>query len=128
MKDDAELLADYAAHRSEAAFTELVQRHLGLVHAVALRRLNGDAQLAEDVAQRVFTDLARKAASLRNGSPVPGWLYASTLVAAATRHRVPRSRPPSGPPPAATLPRSKAASCSTLKRGPKRTRCWPGCP
>ncbi|HUR57257.1 MAG TPA: sigma-70 family RNA polymerase sigma factor [Opitutaceae bacterium] len=92
MKDDAELLADYVAHRSEAAFTELVRRHLGLVHAVALRRLGGDAQLAEDVAQRVFTDLARKAGSLRTGGSVSGWLYASTLVASAAAVRAEQRR------------------------------------
>jgi RNA polymerase sigma factor (sigma-70 family) len=92
MKDDAELLGEFVTQRSEAAFTTLVQRHLGLVHAVALRRLGGDAQLAEDVSQRVFTDFARKAPSLRAGGSVSGWLYASTLVASAAAVRAEQRR------------------------------------
>ena len=58
MKHDLELLRSYVHERSEAAFTELVQRHLPLVYSVSLRRVGGDAHLAEDVAQRVFLDPA----------------------------------------------------------------------
>jgi RNA polymerase sigma factor (sigma-70 family) len=92
MKEDAQLLEDYVTRRSEAAFTALVQRHLGLVHAVALRRLGGDAQLAEDVAQRVFSDFARKAASLRHATSISGWLFTSTLVASAAVVRAEQRR------------------------------------
>jgi RNA polymerase sigma factor (sigma-70 family) len=83
MTDDAELLRRYATERSEEAFAELVQRHLGLVYHAALRQCGGDAHRAEDVAQQIFTDLARKAASLSRRPVLAGWLYTSTRYAAA---------------------------------------------
>ncbi len=83
MHTDADLLRRYVEERSQAAFTELVQRHLRLVYAAALHRVGHDTHLAEDVAQTVFTDLARKAGSLRNRATLSGWLYVSTHHAAA---------------------------------------------
>lgn len=83
MNDDTALLRQYVAHRSEAAFTELVRRHIGLVHATALRRVGGDAHLADDVTQTVFITLARKAPSLLDRASLAGWLYLSTQMAAA---------------------------------------------
>jgi RNA polymerase sigma factor (sigma-70 family) len=81
MPTDAELLARYCASRDERAFAELVRRHLALVYGAALRRSNGRHQLAEDVTQKVFCDLARKAASLRRHPILSGWLYQSTRFA-----------------------------------------------
>lgn len=78
MIDDAELLRRYAKDCSEDAFTELVRRHLNLVYGAALRRAGGDAHRAADVAQLVFTELARKAASLQEHAVLTGWLYATT--------------------------------------------------
>ena len=52
--DSARLLNDFADHRSEAAFGELVRRHLDLVYSTAVRSCAGDTALAEDVAQTVF--------------------------------------------------------------------------
>jgi RNA polymerase sigma factor (sigma-70 family) len=49
--------------------------------------LNGDTHLAQDVAQSVFTDLARKAPSLRNRVTLAGWLYVSARHAAAATVR-----------------------------------------
>ncbi|HEY4248544.1 MAG TPA: hypothetical protein VGM64_17095 [Lacunisphaera sp.] len=46
MKLDATLLNDYVRNRSEAAFAELVRRHLNFVYAAALRRVYGDTYLA----------------------------------------------------------------------------------
>ena len=92
MKTDAELLRHYVEARSESAFTELVQRHVGLVYSVALRRVGGDAHLAEDVAQKVFTDLARKAATLLGRATLGGWLYASAHLASAAVVRSERRR------------------------------------
>ncbi|HEY4248225.1 MAG TPA: sigma-70 family RNA polymerase sigma factor [Lacunisphaera sp.] len=81
--DDAQLLRRYAQERSEPAFTALVQRNVNLVYFAALRRVGGDRHLADDVTQRVFTDLARKAPSLLNRPVLTGWLYTSTRYAAA---------------------------------------------
>src|SRR5581483_9989012 len=83
MSDDAELLRRYAEEQSEPAFAELVRRHLGLVYHAALRQCGGDAHHAQDVAQAVFTDLARKAAVLSRRAAIVGWLYTSTRYAAA---------------------------------------------
>ena len=83
MKDDAELLRRYVEDRADEAFTELVHRHLGLVYATALRRVGGDTHLAEDVAQKVFTDLARKAPALRGHATLGGWLYVSANFTSA---------------------------------------------
>ena len=83
MTPDSELLADFARTNSEAAFAELVRRHVNLVYSAALRQVNGDAHLAQDVAQSVFTDLARKADSLSRRASLTGWLYTSAHFAAA---------------------------------------------
>src|SRR6185369_9939950 len=87
MTPDAELLSQFARTNSQDAFAELVKRHVNLVYSAALRQVNGDEHLAKDVAQIVFTDLARKAASLARGrdasSPLTGWLYTSAHFAAA---------------------------------------------
>ena len=83
MTTDLELLSRYARTRSEDAFAELVRRHVNLVYSAALRQVNGDAHLAQDVAQTVFTDLARKAGSLARRETLTGWLYTSAHFAAA---------------------------------------------
>ena len=83
MKDDATLLAGYVRNRSESDFAELVQRHVNLVYSAALRQVNGDTHRAQDVTQMVFTDLARKAASLTGHRALVGWLFTSTRFAAS---------------------------------------------
>jgi RNA polymerase sigma factor (sigma-70 family) len=92
MPEDAELLHRYVADRSEAAFAELVQRHINLVYSVALRRVNGQVHLAEDVTQSVFTDLARKAPALAGHTVLPAWLFTSARYAAAQVLRTERRR------------------------------------
>ncbi|MCX6951619.1 MAG: sigma-70 family RNA polymerase sigma factor [Verrucomicrobia bacterium] len=82
MNDDATLLRRYAEGKSEAAFAELVGRHLDLVYSAALRRLGGDAHRAADVAQQVFATLAREAARLSRHTVLTAWLYTATRNAA----------------------------------------------
>lgn len=76
-RSDNELLAEYAASGSDAAFTALVERHSGLVHGCALRRTR-DPHLAEEVSQTVFLLLAQKAADIRPGTVLAGWLFRAT--------------------------------------------------
>ncbi|HWA25370.1 MAG TPA: sigma-70 family RNA polymerase sigma factor [Lacunisphaera sp.] len=83
MNSDAELLRRFALQQDEDAFTALVHRHIGLVHATALRRVNGDIHLAQDVTQAVFVALARKAQAVSGHATLPGWLYVCTQQAAA---------------------------------------------
>ena len=83
---DLELLRRYADHGAEDAFTELVRRHCNLVWAAA-RRVSGDGDAARDVAQTVFTDLARKGGRLPAGTVLAGWLYRVACHAAAKHVR-----------------------------------------
>jgi RNA polymerase sigma factor (sigma-70 family) len=92
MTPDPELLRQFAQTNSEAAFAELVKRHVNLVYSAALRQVNGDAHFAQDVAQTVFTDLARKAASLAHRESLTGWLYTSAHFAAAKTVRTENRR------------------------------------
>ena len=74
MSCDAELLHAYANERSDAAFTELVQRHVNLVYSAALREAHGEIPQAEDITQAVFAELARKSSSLMRHPALAGWL------------------------------------------------------
>jgi len=82
IEDDDELLGRYAREGAEEAFAEIVRRHVDLVYSAALRRVGGDAHRAKDVAQLVFTDLARKAGSLAGRPVLAGWLFTATRFAA----------------------------------------------
>ena len=87
MPTDADLLRRYAQDHDEKAFAELVARHLDVVYAAALRRIGGRRHLAEEISQKVFADLARKATWLQRHPAIIGWLHCSTRYAAidATR-------------------------------------------
>jgi RNA polymerase sigma factor (sigma-70 family) len=89
-KTDAELLREYAEQGSEPAFTELARRYTDLVYSAALRQV-GSPELAQDVGQSVFTDLARKSRSISKSmtpnASLVGWLYRGTRFAALTVRR-----------------------------------------
>jgi RNA polymerase sigma factor (sigma-70 family) len=74
---DLNLLARYTRHHAEDAFAELVRRHLGLVYSAALRQVRSP-QLAEEVTQSAFIDLARSAARLKPDTILTAWLYQVT--------------------------------------------------
>ena len=87
---DARLLRDYVARGAESAFAEIVARNAGLVYAAALRQASSP-ETAREMAQSVFTDLARKAGELapRLGpdASLAGWLYQGVRYAALNFRR-----------------------------------------
>ena len=74
---DLQLLARYTRQQAEDAFAEIVRRHLDLVFSAALRQVRSP-QLAEEVAQSAFTDLARQAHRLAPDTVLTAWLYQVT--------------------------------------------------
>jgi RNA polymerase sigma factor (sigma-70 family) len=74
MMDDRQLLARYVAEASEEAFAELTRLYAPLVYSAALRQVRNE-QLAQDVTQVVFANLARKARSIPEGTVLSGWLH-----------------------------------------------------
>jgi RNA polymerase sigma factor (sigma-70 family) len=92
MPNDNELLREYARSASEAAFAELVHRHVNMVYSTALRETDGDAPLAQDLTQLVFVELSRKAASLIRHPALAGWLYTCVRWTAANTRRAEDSR------------------------------------
>jgi RNA polymerase sigma factor (sigma-70 family) len=91
-RTDQQLLHDYAERRSEAAFAELVRRHVDLVYSAALR-LTGETYAAKDVTQGVFVALAGDASKLTRHPVLAGWLHctarnlASKTIRAAVRRQ-----------------------------------------
>jgi RNA polymerase sigma factor (sigma-70 family) len=79
---DRELLRRFAAHRDEAAFSSLVQRHGPLVLSVC-RRVLADENEAQDAFQVTFLVLATKAAAPGWRDSVAGWLYGVAFRAAS---------------------------------------------
>jgi RNA polymerase sigma factor (sigma-70 family) len=92
MLNDAELLDRYVQDRSESAFTELVQRHIGVVYSAAFREACGDVPMAEDITQAVFAELARDASRLRRHPALAGWLYTSVRQMVGNARRAGRRR------------------------------------
>jgi RNA polymerase sigma factor (sigma-70 family) len=89
--NDLELLQEYHREGSDAAFAELVRRHLNLVYSAALRHA-GIAAHAEEIAQAVFIILARKAAGLRPDTVLAAWLHETTRLTARHFQRGERRR------------------------------------
>ena len=92
MTRDCELLRLYADEMSEAAFAELVSRHVNLVYSAAMRQVNGDSHLAQDVAQMVFSELSRQAKNLSRRKVLTGWLYTCAHFCATKAIRTERRR------------------------------------
>lgn len=92
MTDTQQLLAQYVATGSETAFRDLVSRYVDLVYSAAVRLVNGDSHLAEDVTQTVFADLARMAKTLSREVMLGGWLHRHTCFVASKTLRGERRR------------------------------------
>jgi RNA polymerase sigma factor (sigma-70 family) len=73
-RTDWELLEEFAARRSEAAFAALVERHGPMVLRVCRRVLRHE-QDAEDAFQATFLVLARSSASIRKREALASWLH-----------------------------------------------------
>ncbi len=73
-RTDRQLLDDFAAHRDESAFVEVVSRHGAMVLRVC-RRVLGHEQDAEDAFQATFLILARSSASIRRRESLASWLH-----------------------------------------------------
>src|SRR4051812_28962599 len=91
---DHELLQSYVHHSDNDAMCQLVQRHLPMVHATALRSLGSgnNVSLADDIAQAVFLVLMRRAKDLSPTVILPGCLFNATLNAVPTARRTQRRR------------------------------------
>src|ERR1051325_104460 len=73
-RTDQELLQEYAGCGTEAAFSEVVRRHVDFVYSAALRVI-GNGHLAEEVSQKVFLALAQNARRLADRAVLSGWLF-----------------------------------------------------
>lgn len=89
--DDRQLLDAYVTKGSERAFSEVVERYVNFVYSAALRLVR-DPQLAEDVTQMVFANLAQKAKSFRPDIVLAGWLHRDTRFTALDVLRAERRR------------------------------------
>jgi RNA polymerase sigma-70 factor (ECF subfamily) len=67
------LLVNLARNGDQAAFEELVRRRQGQIRGL-LRRLAGDAALADDLAQQVFLKVWLSIRTLRQAKAFPAWL------------------------------------------------------
>ena len=86
---DGELLTRFALSRDQAAFELIVWRHGGMVLRTALA-VTRDHHAAEDVTQATFLVLAKRAASLRDGDALAGFLHTTArriAIRAASRRR-----------------------------------------
>jgi RNA polymerase sigma factor (sigma-70 family) len=107
--EDSQLLAAYARDRDAAAFQRLVERHVHFVYAAALRQIR-DRHLAEDILQAVFLLLSQKAAELKPGTLVKGWLFHATRYAANNVRRAEARR----------LRREREAAAMRLQTTPEK--------
>jgi len=72
---DAALILAASRHGDREAFAELVRRHQSMVRAVLRRLTNGDAALADDLAQEAFLLAWRRLGSFRFEARFTTWLY-----------------------------------------------------
>src|SRR4051812_8112901 len=92
---DLQLLRRYAENGDDSAFHELVARTTNFVYSAALRQTS-NPDLARDISQIVFTELARKAAAinsrLTSDASLLGWLFNATRFEALNHFRADRRR------------------------------------
>jgi RNA polymerase sigma factor (sigma-70 family) len=95
--NDLELLRQYAQNESQASFEAVVSRHIDLVYSAAKRQVRSP-DLANEVAQSVFLELAASSGKLRHDTQLGSWLLVATRRRAidvvrreSTRQRIERT-------------------------------------
>jgi RNA polymerase sigma factor (sigma-70 family) len=83
---------EYVENGSEPAFRKVVERYLQMVYSTAFRLVDGHSQLAEDVSQQVFIDLAKLAGTLGPSAMLGAWLHRHTCYLSAKAIRGERRR------------------------------------
>lgn len=116
-----ELLWAYATRNSEEAFAALVTRHVHWVYSAALRQVR-DPDVAQEVAQAVFTILARKAGTLRPGTLLTGWLFNTVRFTAAAELRATARRQRREQ--EAQMESTVQAELDPIRSGSKSRRSW----
>jgi RNA polymerase sigma factor (sigma-70 family) len=76
---DFDLLQRFTCDGEQSAFADVVRRHLDLVFATALRKVENPGA-AQEVAQNVFAALARKAWRFAPDDSLPAWLHKAALL------------------------------------------------
>ncbi len=87
MTGDAELLRRYALDHSQAAFAELVHRHLPFVYAAALRQTNGAALATTAAAGFTATFLETLMHTIKSNLLLGGSIAAATAFVATWQHQ-----------------------------------------
>jgi len=90
-QNDETLLRLFARGGDDSAFRELARRYGGLVYSACLRDVRRP-ELAEDAAQAVFLDLARKAPRIKVRTTLVPWLYSAARFASRNVLRAERRR------------------------------------
>lgn len=80
-RSDFELLREFVRNGDQGAFADVARRHLDLVYATALRKVE-NIGAAEEVAQNVFSAMARKAWRFAPDDSLSAWLFKTTLLEA----------------------------------------------
>ena len=92
MKNDDRTLVRMAAKGDQEAFARLVERHTGMVYALAYQRV-GNREDAEDIAQTVFFKAWRALPDFRGDAAFSTWLYRLTVNASTDFLRAQREHP-----------------------------------
>ena len=72
---DADLIARVLLREDQNAFGELVRRYQSPVRGFLARLANGDAHLADDLAQETFVKAWRKIGTFRSDAKFSTWLF-----------------------------------------------------
>lgn len=72
---DADLIARVLLHEDQNAFGELVRRHQSPVRGFLMKMNNGDAHLADDLAQETFLKAWKNLRSFRGSAKFSTWLF-----------------------------------------------------